>query len=351
MILHVIVNDKFIKPYVDFINEKFSNGKHYFFVFENGVYELPENRQNVTIIRKPRSFLGKIFYKFCYVRLLFLLVLSEKIIYHGLMDRFLIKLLAIFPLNLKRSYWCIWGGDLYYYECCLHDSNLCRYENQRRKVINKIGGLITPIKGEVDLVRKWYASKGKWYECFGYLSNLVLANESTGISTNGTIKVLVGNSADPSNNHLELFEKLSKLETKGLEIICPLSYGDQEYAQVVAEKGRRQFENFTPIFELLPYEEYQNVLSTISIAMFGHKRQQAIGNIVSLLSFGKTVYLNKKISSWSFFENMGVTCYDVDSFSSLGLLSDREVEKNKKFVSQYFSLKNLVKQWDIIFKS
>lgn len=42
-----------------------------------------------------------------------------------------------------------------------------------------------------------------------------------------------------------------------------------------------------PIVDFMDFNEYINFLSTIDIAIFNHKRQQGMGNIITLLGMGK----------------------------------------------------------------
>src|SRR6185503_12335549 len=55
--------------------------------------------------------------------------------------------------------------------------------------------------------------------------------------------ILVGNSATPENNHLEVIEHLARLGTAGRKVIVPLSYGrgsgSELYAAAVRRAGER----------------------------------------------------------------------------------------------------------------
>ena len=49
--------------------------------------------------------------------------------------------------------------------------------------------------------------------------------------------ILVGNSATPSNNHIEIFKELQHVALDGRKVIVPLSYGEEDYAVGVVEAG------------------------------------------------------------------------------------------------------------------
>ena len=65
---------------------------------------------------------------------------------------------------------------------------------------------------------------------------------------------------------------------KDIQIICPLSDGNKEYAEAVINKGKEIFGcNFKPLQEFIPFEQYLDIVSKIDVAIFKHDRQQAIG--------------------------------------------------------------------------
>src|SRR5690606_3405679 len=102
--------------------------------------------------------------------------------------------------------------------------------------------------------------------------------------TDSTVNILVGNSADPSNNHLEILDKLLPYKDADIQIYTPLSYGDQDHAKLVSEYGKKLFsEKFSPVTDFMKEENYLNFLCSIDIAIFNHKRQQGMGNITTLL--------------------------------------------------------------------
>ena len=63
-------------------------------------------------------------------------------------------------------------------------------------------------------------------------------------STRDKKSIIIGNSATETNCHMEIFEMLKGKDWTNVEIYCPLSYGDIEYARftINEEKSfRRKF--------------------------------------------------------------------------------------------------------------
>lgn len=197
----------------------------------------------------------------------------------------------------------MWGGDFYFPE---------KQVWIKKQVIKRMGHFITYIKGDYFLAQKWYGASGEYHECFMYPSNLYKEHDIKQKELN-TINIQIGNSADPSNNHLDVLSKLVKYKDENIQIFTPLSYGDQEYAKDVIAKGKELFgEKFVALTDFMPFEKYLEFLGEIDIAIFAHKRQQAMGNTITLLGLGKKVYMRSDISPWQLFNDIDVKVFDVD---------------------------------------
>jgi hypothetical protein len=275
---------------------------------------------------------------------------AEKIILHGLWDRRILELLTIQPWLLKKCYWVIWGGDLYTRILSERTLGWLRFESLRQIAIRHIGNFVTHIRGDYELAQKWYGAKGVWHDCFMYPSNLYQEPPVQNTPHEG-INILLGNSADPSNNHIDALEKLRLYAAENIQIFCPLSYGDAEYAKQVADYGKIIFgDKFNPLLEFMRFDEYKKLLAKIDVAIFNHKRQQGMGNITTLLGLGKSVYMRADVTSWDFVSQLGISVFDIDSLI-LEKLSENDAVKNKKIISEYFSEGSLVGSLKKIFSN
>ena len=351
MILHVCNLDKFIPPFVKLINEEFGEQNHQFWVAgSQKLKQHPiENADNIFIAR--RSIVAQVF---AHIRLLFMMHRAKKVILHGLFNHRVIILLALSPWLLGRCYWVIWGGDLYSYQKTKLSLKSKINESLRKFVIKRIGHLVTYIPGDVELARKWYGARGEYHECLMYLSNIVspsvLQSAEKAEHTHSGLTILIGNSADPSNNHIEAMEKLLPYKEQDIKIYVPLSYGDQEHAKKVIDQGSRMFgDKFSPITTFMSFDQYLSFLKGIDIAIFNHKRQQAMGNTITLLGLGKTVYMRDDVSQWQFFKGLCVRVLSI-SDSGLSKIGCSEANFNKKIISNNFCSGVLLSQYSKIFE-
>ncbi len=150
--------------------------------------------------------------------------------------------------------------------------------------------------------------------------------------------VLIGNSASPTNNHVDVFKKISKFNFKNRKIYVPLNYsGSKEYINFVKEKGYHYFgDNFKPILDFMPLEEYNKLISSCSVAIFNHVRQQAVGNIITLGYLGAKIFLNKKSPVFGYYKSIGIKVYCVSEINDNILnsnlsLEDFEINQNLFF--------------------
>jgi dTDP-N-acetylfucosamine:lipid II N-acetylfucosaminyltransferase len=345
--LHIAPNEKFINPFINFINRNFNENEHLFLIIQGVSENIIKIPQKKNVIKTSKN-LNSI------ITLIKSMNECEKLFLHGLFNSKIILLLFLQPWLLKKSNWIVWGGDLYHYKFRKRNIKSDIIEYIKSFVIKRMGGLITHIKGDYELAKAWYGARGKYYYSFIYPSNLYKEYDLSKVEKdNGKKYIQVGNSADSSNNHFEIFDKLSNFKDDKLEIICPLSYGDLEYRKTVINAGRKIFgDKFNPITELLPFEEYLNLLAKVDIAVFAHKRQQAIGNITTLLGLGKKVYIRDDITTWDFCKEHGLKVYSINNFDEKVFLQDipeDEKKRNIENVKCYFSEEKLVQDWRKIF--
>lgn len=349
MILHVAQLDKFIPPFVQLVKEEFNEEKHQFW-FTGSVEKYAIEQSETVYVCQGRNW-GNLA---GYAKLVKQLHSARKVMLHGLFNIRVVLVLALCPWILPKCHWVIWGGDLYQYRKATDTRRFRIKEALRRFVIRRIGHLVTYIDGDVELARRWYGAEGVHHECNMYLSNVVdpkMIAKSGPASDHEGRKILLGNSADPSNNHIEALERLLPFKDQAIKIYAPLSYGDQNYARKVICQGNEWFgDKFVPIMDFMPFEQYLEFLKSLHVAIFNHQRQQAMGNTITLLGMGKTVYLRSDVSQWELFNNQGITVLDVER-NDLKLLDSESVANNVRLVKEKFSRDKLIEQYARIFGS
>ena len=365
--LHIIPNEKFTTACIEFINKNFTDEEHLFLVIDGvSTKEITlkkyKNIKRVTSLYKVRNrYLGWMFsiisLSFLFPILIYYSLKSKKIYFHGLFDKRYILFLYLFSFFLKKSYWLIWGGDLY-----------C-YRKRKDKFFNKIyykietfvkgnfRGYLSVTKGDYALAQRWFSAKGESYVTPIYPSSIYkdIKLDNFFISKD-ELYIQIGNSGDPENNHYDILNKLSKFKDDRIKIYCILSYGGSEtYKRNLINYGKEVFGNkFIPILDFMKFDEYMKFISNIDIAIFAHKRQQGLGNISSFLSMEKTVYLREDVTTYEDFINLEIKIKSFEKINELEKLEifNKEIlRENKEIMKREFSEERLKEQWQETFEA
>jgi dTDP-N-acetylfucosamine:lipid II N-acetylfucosaminyltransferase len=347
VILHLCRSEKFIPDFYEFCKNNFENfnDKHYFYIRGNSQFN-QINSSNVYMSDCNKNYLS-------FIKLLKLIFKADKIILHGLFDAQVIFILSLRREFCKKSYHFCWGAEIYQF--INHELGQSRKKYLKKLitlfVLRRIRYFVTHIKGDYDLAKSKLGISGKYIPCNLYPSNIVSVeyNQSNKFNKDGCIHILVGNSADSSNNHSEIFDQLKHIKSENYVIHCPLSYGDEEYKSKIIKTGYSLFgERFRPLLNFLPAAEYNNFLASVDIAIFHHNRQQALGNILKLLAMGKKVYVRPGTTTWTDLSKLGAKLFMLNALS-LERIKERESIANRNVILKHYSSERLFEQLQYIF--
>lgn len=344
--LHVMYDSIYCHNFIHFVNKNFPNEEHDFIIIGSPNQELKyiniENCKNVFIMDLKSEL--QLFLNY--------IGNSGKIFVHYLFDYFCRIMCNV---QIKTPiYWIVWGGDLTLYidqdlyqlmtkKICSKDKDYRVDKNDidyiyRKAAYRKISYVLTyyPVgfsgSGEYDLLKENFITAAKPLR-FGYQNQAVypkLENENKPnkfayLKERYKNVILVGNSANPTNNHSDTFFKLKELGEGDFCVVVPLSYGgESNYVNVIIRLGKELFgEQFIAVTEYMDEEEYIELLSVVDIGVFNHNRQQGFATMLLLLRLGKTVYAkyNKAI-------NDIFTSVKANNFYSISMLSRDSIKEN-----------------------
>ncbi len=155
--------------------------------------------------------------------------------------------------------------------------------------------------------------------------------------------ILIGNSSSFTSNHLEVFAFLRNINIHEKQIIVPLGYGNGAYRKFIVKKGNKFFGNtFFPLVDFIQKEQYHELLLGCSVMILNHRKQQALGNIVSALWLGLRIYIRKTTSTYRFFKRNGLIIFSIEDdlnnnnenlFKSL---NEDEINHNRTIIADIF---------------
>jgi hypothetical protein len=154
--------------------------------------------------------------------------------------------------------------------------------------------------------------------------------------------ILVGNSASLTNNHVEAFLQLAKHDLSGRKVVVPLSYGDPAYREVILKYGSKILgEHFDPVINFMPLAEYNKRISRCSVVVMNHRRQQALGNIGTLVYKGAKLFLDERNVVYKFMQRRGAHVFSTsmlenDGNSIFSSLTDDQKRDNRRALEDYW---------------
>lgn len=286
------------------------------------------------------------------------------------------QLLAGLEKKDKCIVWALWGVD--YYSTDFYKENLYFEEtnkfvkiNNSNSISKKLKSLLRPlyykikfgftfeqayrislskidlfapiIDLEFDIINKLPFFKAK-------LTNFSYANIENSMGTlyekNPFIlgdNIFIGNSNTFESNHLDVLHQLKKINIGNSKIIIPLSYGGTDnYKNEIIKVGNDFFgNNFIPLINFISKDEYNDILISAKIAIYNHRRQQALGNIIVSFYIGQKVFLSEKNLLFHHFKEKGYIIFsiekDLNENEIESFFSNDEIEINRELLNKEYS--------------
>lgn len=270
---------------------------------------------------------------------------------------FLSTLSALMILCLSKKTlvkWFVWGGDFYDQPSI----NKTLLGNVRKySIIERIGYQL--ILKSLQMIKLIVANKADQSQITNLLNpdvEIASLNHLWDISQVQTLrktdtyyapKILVGNSNDPSNNHLLVLQQLQQANTR-YPICIPLSGQTNQYIDRLKSDIETIIENdcIEYIDTFLPSEQYHDILSTCSHLAYGHYRQQGMATLFSFLISGKVCLMQSKNPYYLYLKNLGAIIFPLDQIEALPMnLTDKEKHINKQIIKEILNPTTIDKQW------
>jgi len=344
-IVHCVFYDpKFIPQQIQYLNEWFPDVEQVFFV-----------------LGAPETYLASAPGNVCWLKNLyqhdFISSVNEadRIVFNGLFDSRIPMIFAKFPEVIAKSVWIPWGGDLYWHEIMPETPQKKIRQAFFAHFVSRLYAIAPLIRGDYDVAVSWYKTSAKCIELAPIIYHFESAELDRVIALKTPkdhIAIQVGNSADPSNRHFEIFHWLAKHHARSIRVYAPLSYGNPEYRDKVITQGKELFGDIlVPLTSLLSHEDYNKHLVSMDVLICNHNRQQAGGNISISLYLGKKVFLRSNITTWAYLtEKLGCRVFDTNtiprlSWEDLIWMDDETTQQNRHSIAVLFDRKWQKSMW------
>lgn len=355
LIIHIMPNEKFTEGFINFIFHNFNFEEHYFFITgEKCFFKIEEEYLSHIIWISD--------YKELYTIPSYKKMICDcnKVIFNGVWGSEMV-LLHFDRKILRKSYFFFWGSEIYSLE------NKVSFFDFRKKIKNNIkkyffkkaAGIITLIAGDYEELCKHIKPQGKHFVARMAMDNglfEMIEKIKETKKPNIPYMVMLGNSATGSNRHFEMIDFVEKYKGEEVVFLCPLSYGESQYAKEVMRYGKDKLgDKFVPLTDFLSPEKYYTLLNQCCVGIYNNDRQQALGNIYALLYLGSKIYLRTNTAMWDSFTNGHAIVHDVNeikesSFEQFVSIPAEELSQNNKVAAQYYDNRYGVKEWSAVFE-
>ncbi len=212
--------------------------------------------------------------------------------------------------------------------------SLTEYE-KKQKEIARIDYLVLPKQadGEYDLIKTLYPSLKAKHVYGLFDQNFDLASKLlTKETVSQSYKILLGNSADPTNNHIDALTFIKKEISAQVDVYSILSYGDTVGKNWAIKTGENLFgDHFYPILDYMDRQSYLDFVNSMDVVVMYHNRQQAAGNIMTALVLGKPVFMKSENVVYKMLKNIGVSAvFDIKQISKRPLNEYIKEAKEKR---------------------
>lgn len=208
--------------------------------------------------------------------------------------------LAIFfgKLPACQTIWHIWGADLYE----ATDGWKAKWFYRFRRIVQKKLPQVWGTEGDLHYFWKMIRSRTAQDRLIYFPTKLQhlpsYQGELTRSKRDRELTLLVGNSGDRSNNHIQALSQIYQQLGKDVRLIIPMGYpkNNDVYIREIEQYAERLFpsKNLQILREKIDFADYLQILTACDLGYFNFERQQGIGTICLLIQLGVPFVLDLK---------------------------------------------------------